>query len=414
MESRLVGQKDEIRELNIKISALSDELEKINELFRETSSTLEQKNEQLSNTERDLYRVKRNLEETQVSYNETRYLLTHRVTNENKLHGQASGLIHTNRESQNDNNILHEKIARLNSTSSRNREVLDQFRRSQTERIETTSKLNHEFSCENKERMSHLGETLSLASGELAESKEAIIRGVHFAEEKLQNWLGNQQTLIAKEIQLGLETHTSDMQHTLETQAKEAIKNYENCEHVCNEHRDVFNQVAHKMSESMEKLDKNVVEFDSNFTQKSNDFLLTFSHDMNESCKCKLQRLDEICTWIDDSKREISKINKEKENMKSSMNEAYKTIKSAFELVFTSLNTLEKKTDDSLGNIDERVNHLTERSDFYSGEIGKLKDSIKADAQNEVKKFTAAFEEAVRAPIKSLLDSNINTIMEVK
>jgi kinesin family protein 11 len=413
MESRLVGQKEEIRELNIKISALNDELEKINELFRETSSTLDQRNEQLSSTERDLAHTKRNLEQTQKNYNETRHLLDHRVINENKLLAQANGLVVTNWESQSDNLVLHEKIARLNSKSLRNREILNDFGRTQIERIENTGKRNHELSRANKERMINLSETLSLANGELAEGKEAISRGVHLSEEKLQNWLDQQQNLIAKEIQLGVETHTREMQHTLEIQAKEAIKDYENCEHVCNEHQQVYNQVALKIGESMEKLDKNVSEFDSKFSLKSDEFLLIFSQDINDSCKCKLQRLDEISEWIEDSKNEIAEIKKEKESIKLGMNKALKTIKAAFETVFTSLNTLQKNTDESLGSIAEKVDYLNERNDFYSSEIQRVKESIQDEAQEDVKKMNAAFEKAISAPVKSLVEFNASTIMEV-
>jgi kinesin family protein 11 len=124
---KLELQKDEIRDLNVRIGSMTEELEKLNELFTDTKRELSEKTNTLNVTSHKLVITEVKLKATSKELAETNYLLGEHVNTEKKLYSQASHLLNENVKMQQCCSDLHIKIDRSEDVMARNRSLVEQF-----------------------------------------------------------------------------------------------------------------------------------------------------------------------------------------------------------------------------------------------------------------------------------------------
>ena len=127
MEQRAERNKEEIRELSIKVQTMQDEQQKNTELLEQTKQSLEEKIELANQLERNLSENKVKLAKTEVERNETKYLLDEHVNTEKQLLSQASDVVRKFEAAHGENCALQGKIDEMRDVMGSNREVVDSY-----------------------------------------------------------------------------------------------------------------------------------------------------------------------------------------------------------------------------------------------------------------------------------------------
>ena len=127
MEQRAERNKEEIRELSIKVQTMQDEQQKNTELLEQTKQSLEEKIELANQLERNLSENKVKLAKTEVERSETKYLLDEHVNTEKQLLSQASDVVRKFEVAHGENCALQGKIDEMRDVMGSNREVVDSY-----------------------------------------------------------------------------------------------------------------------------------------------------------------------------------------------------------------------------------------------------------------------------------------------
>lgn len=134
METSIITQKNQIKDMEENIEALTTEMQKTTELFEYTQKELEERTEELEITSKNLeettdnlHRTEKDLEVTTQDRDEQRHLVTEHVKTETQLMSDAKQLLTTADGSVSDVGGLHSKLDRKRHVETHNRSVREVF-----------------------------------------------------------------------------------------------------------------------------------------------------------------------------------------------------------------------------------------------------------------------------------------------
>ncbi|EHB05164.1 Kinesin-like protein KIF11 [Heterocephalus glaber] len=123
MSGKLTAQEEQIVEFIEKIGALEEELSRVTELFMDNKNELNQCKSDLQNKTQELETTQKHLQETKLQLVKEEYISSALENNEEKLHGAASKLLDTVKESTEDVSGLHSKLDRKKAVEQHNAEA---------------------------------------------------------------------------------------------------------------------------------------------------------------------------------------------------------------------------------------------------------------------------------------------------
>ncbi|KAG9268420.1 kinesin-like protein KIF11 [Astyanax mexicanus] len=139
MNSRIVGQEEQITEYTERIAAVEEELKQLIELFSDSKQKLEQCTDDLQDKTNQLQEAHKDLEETRHRLTQEEFITSRLQTTEEQLFSTAGQLLSTAEASTSDVGGLHAKLQRVRAVEQHNSTVQSSF----TERMEQSCNSMH-------------------------------------------------------------------------------------------------------------------------------------------------------------------------------------------------------------------------------------------------------------------------------
>uniref|UniRef100_A0A6J0SU87 Kinesin-like protein KIF11 isoform X1 n=1 Tax=Pogona vitticeps TaxID=103695 RepID=A0A6J0SU87_9SAUR len=127
LHGKLTAQEEQIAEYTDKIAAMEEELKRVTELFTVQKSEIEKCQTNLQVREKELEDAQKHLETTRVRLAEEEYVASTLESTEEKLHGTATKLLSTVKETTQDVSGLHAKLERKKAVEQHNAEAQKTF-----------------------------------------------------------------------------------------------------------------------------------------------------------------------------------------------------------------------------------------------------------------------------------------------
>ncbi|XP_064631070.1 kinesin-like protein KIF11-A [Lineus longissimus] len=232
MQTDLMQQRDQIKELDEHLKLTKDEFIKISEMFSITKQELMMVEEQLDDTTQQLDHTKVVLRQTKVALKETevereeqRFLVNEHVKTEKGLFSQASQLVKTADSSTSDVHGLHAKVDRLKSVEAVNETTKETFLSRFTDNVRNMDNNLQQYSVSQIE----LGNNLSANINAGLSRRAAEVQGLCSALTSVMGKLKEQtNSLQLQHVQLKdkEETCLSSLANQANTAKDTAITNF--------------------------------------------------------------------------------------------------------------------------------------------------------------------------------------------
>ena len=407
MVSKIDTQKEEIRDNLLKITALTDEIEKLNDLFTETKRNLDEKSESLRATTHKLITTEVKLTAMTKECQETHFLLNEQVKTEQKLYDQASRLLKSNLEMQNDCSELHCKVNRVTELVAKNRCSTNEFSQYLNERFLTILDRENELSEFNKHNFCQLCHLLSELVNKMTETKDENQCQMQIFDEKQKNWFKNHKEHIQENIVDLFAQFANEFMQTSGEQMEKNKSNLETAFNLCNQHKQAYAAKHENLVNSIDELNKENELFEPKFNELTSNYLLENSNQITLASNESINRLSRLESSIDSVKSKTSELIHLTDNFKTYVNDSLNSLQSTM-INFTS------KINETFQMIGKKFDDLNQESETNASELTNLRELINMNEKSLIKIQTATFDTNINQPIKEILTSNTKSINNLK
>lgn len=399
MVAKLDEQKEEIRELLNKITALNEEIDKVNDLFKETKQSLDDKCVQLACTQKILTQTESNLRAAKQECEESKYVIEERIKTENALVQQAQELHCVNKQADLDCQQLHAKIARLSGVAAKNKSLLELFSQKMTSNLRDILIKEAERTNDHKESMCGLCEQLSEIDAKLNEMKSDVLCELHVYDEHSQAWLDELGKLLSSEIDTNCAQFYARFVASLDSNG-EFLREENNSQiSLCSHHKELFHSTLSEIKRLVDKIELNSSEFSGVFAAQANEYLKTNKQEIQTQSSEYVANLDRLSRSIEVVQKDMNELKTAQHDLQSSVFEAIDTLQS-------TILQMSAKFRHSFQQLDEKCQEIAFKNTASLSELAQIKDLIKVKEKELVLNRANEFNEKIQQPVKNLIESN--------
>ena len=404
MVNNIEMQKDEIRELLLKISYLEDEKEKLEELFKETRDELQDKTAQLIDTKKNLKTVSTKLDFTEQKLNENKYLLKEHVNTETNLFGQADQLLSTAKITISDCIQLHDKIERKSKVENNNKWQTTQYFDNIVTRNETFLAKKNELHAANMEREKSVEINLNGVSKRLTENKDENICSLSIFHDQQENWSKEQCKFINDECMSNCFKHKESMSELngvslkthlelLQSFTENLKQNFELNSKKNDDASEFVNVIEKSLRNHQSKIEKEIKLCEKNLAKQLKSSTVENTEKINE-VKSEINTINENYNKLNERKTDFhAALMKTLNDEHQSFNEEMLANKKRLDEQVLKLNSLEKAivkdNDEIIADLTESVeaignynNNAFDQSYLKINELNQATNDLKSNSTN--------------------------------
>ena len=406
MESKLENQKDELRELLIKINALQEETDKLNELFVDTKQTLDEKTVELTKTTVRLASTEQRLDMVQIEWSETKFLLDEQVKTEQQLYQEAVMLQQITLESHEDCQRLHEKIGHVTEVHTQNKTLTEMFVDRMRERFANFVQNDQQIVCKHTGTLCQVCESLNDLIERVNETKEENMCQLNIFEDGQQNWLSIQTAFLNDQIKHGFCQFYEKFCDKTSQYADTNKKDMSAYLSLCQEHAGAFQKVLEGLKGHTEAIEANSFQLESRLKENSQNLLELNKVDTEENSKQLVEAIDKLTCSIQTASTELNELKAFKREFESEISRSIESIQSQVQAMSSNISR-------GFGVFESKLTQVTDKTEHNVLDLNELKLMVEASASNQTTSGESRMNAFIVAPINELLELNLKSLTEL-